>query len=132
MAPAAWLDQHGREAFGEPLSHGDVEGAQGDPEADAPVPADVNPVTGEITPLASEDVPQVNLITSEQAARVVAKLKQLVDTKVWTAKDVKLNLAAAGATDTSTVPRAVETLQPKQATQLERHIDQLIAKQQEA
>lgn len=128
-AYSAWLDQHGRESFGEPLSHGDVEGAQGDPEADAPIPANVDALTGEVTP---QDAPQANAVDVEQAARVVAKLKQLVDTKTWTAKDVKLNLAAAGATDTSTVPRAVETLQAKQAKQLEQHIDQLIAKQQEA
>lgn len=36
----AWLEQHGTKAFGEPLDHGDVDGAQGDHEADAPdVPA---------------------------------------------------------------------------------------------
>lgn len=37
-----WLTSHGIEAFGEPLSHGDVAGAQGDPEADdAPDPTTV-------------------------------------------------------------------------------------------
>lgn len=32
-----WLKDHGIAAFGEPLNHGDVEGAQGDAEAEAPV-----------------------------------------------------------------------------------------------
>lgn len=31
---AQWLEQHGKQAFGDPLDHGDVEGAQGDAEAD--------------------------------------------------------------------------------------------------
>jgi hypothetical protein len=30
-----WLENHGKAAFGEPLDHGDVEGAQGDYEAEA-------------------------------------------------------------------------------------------------
>ncbi len=34
-----WLNQHGTKAFGEPLDHGDVENAQGDPEADEPAAA---------------------------------------------------------------------------------------------
>lgn len=36
-----WLDQHGVKAFGKPLDHGDVEGAQGDHEADTKAPAAV-------------------------------------------------------------------------------------------
>jgi hypothetical protein len=42
----AWLDQHGRQAFGEPLDHGDVEDAQGDP---VEVPPGVDAQTGEVT-----------------------------------------------------------------------------------
>jgi hypothetical protein len=42
-AYGGWLDRAGRQAFGEPLDHGDVEGAQGD--ADAPT---VDPQTGEV------------------------------------------------------------------------------------
>jgi hypothetical protein len=39
---ATWLEQHGVKAFGKPLDHGDVEGAQGDHEADT---APVEPVS---------------------------------------------------------------------------------------
>jgi hypothetical protein len=37
---AAWLKSHGTKAFGEPLDHGDVEGAQGDAEVSEPAPVD--------------------------------------------------------------------------------------------
>jgi hypothetical protein len=53
---AAWLDAHGRQAFGEPLDHGDTLDAQGDHEADSPVvPEGVDAETGEVRaePLAS-------------------------------------------------------------------------------
>jgi hypothetical protein len=123
-AYTAWLEHHGIEAFGAPLSHGDVDGAQGDPEAETP-PVGVDAATGEITA-----PPAPPTIDTDHAEQLVAKLKQLVDGKVWTSKDVKLNLAAAGATDTSTVTRAVATLQVKQATQLEQHADTLLAKQE--
>ena len=36
---AAWLDNVGKQAFGEPLDHGDVEDSQGDAEAEVEVPA---------------------------------------------------------------------------------------------
>jgi hypothetical protein len=85
----------------------------------------VDAATGEITA-----PPAPPTIDTDHAEQLVAKLKQLVDGKVWTSKDVKLNLAAAGATDTSTVTRAVATLQVKQATQLEQHADTLLAKQE--
>jgi hypothetical protein len=117
---ADWLEAHGIAAFGRPLDHGDVDGAQGDTEADAPpppVPAGVNPTTGEVQPT----------VDDEQADRLVGKLKALVDAKVWTGQNVKLNLAAAGATDTSSVKAAVATLLVKQATQLEGHVDALLA-----
>lgn len=45
----AWLDHHGKQAFGDPLDHGDVLDAQGDHETDAPVvPDGVDPETGEV------------------------------------------------------------------------------------
>jgi hypothetical protein len=56
-----WLDAHGQRAFGDPLDHGDVEGASGDPEdqgdpetTDARAPEGVDSRTGEITASAPE------------------------------------------------------------------------------
>lgn len=53
----AWLKDHGREAFGEPLSHGDVEGAQGDHEAESPVPAEEPATEPRPVPMPVSDVP---------------------------------------------------------------------------
>ena len=46
---SSWLAAHGAQAFGDPLDHGDVLGAQGDHEAD--VPEGVDPETGEVVPV---------------------------------------------------------------------------------
>jgi hypothetical protein len=47
---AAWLDHHGKQAFGDPLDHGDVPDAQGDHEdGETPVvPESVDQDTGEV------------------------------------------------------------------------------------
>lgn len=49
---AGWLDVHGKHAFGDPLDHGDVEGAQGDAEADEPPEPEAAP---QREPLASSE-----------------------------------------------------------------------------
>ena len=49
-AYAVWLTTHGIAAFGEPLDHGDVLGAQGDAEVEA------DPVTGEVIPAATPEL----------------------------------------------------------------------------
>lgn len=49
IAYSMWLEDHGIKAFGEPLDHGDMEGAQGDHEADQTViPDGVDRDTGEV------------------------------------------------------------------------------------
>lgn len=70
-----WLRDHGREAFGEPLSHGDVEGAQGDHEAEAPpapeAPASVSdvPATTEV-PKPIGDTAAAEIILNSDSAGI--------------------------------------------------------------
>lgn len=75
---ADWLDAHGKRAFGEPLDHGDVEGAQGDAEVDpvaSEVPAGVDPTTGEIKePERPSDVPAPDIWVEEMGG-LIAQLK---------------------------------------------------------
>lgn len=112
-----WLDQHGKQAFGEPLDHGDVIGAQGDHEADdTTVPDGVDPATGEIT-----GPPAELLGVLEQQARDV------IDRKIWTGANLKANLVAAGATDTSSVTVALHTLTPENAATLRDAMAELLA-----
>lgn len=54
---AGWLDVHGRAAFGEPIDHGDVEGAQGDTEVAEDIPEPVAPDV--IAQLSQESVDEI-------------------------------------------------------------------------
>ncbi len=119
---AAWLDEHGIRAFGEPLDHGDVDGAQGDHEADAgtipapaAAPAGVDASTGEVTGLPPADID-----------RMVKRVKTAIESKVWTPEHAKTHLVAAGATDTSSVRAAVATLTVTGALELDKTIDDLL------
>jgi hypothetical protein len=75
-----WLEQRGVHDFGEPLDHGDVEGAQGDPEA--PEPGD------ESTPEAIDDAIGGEHINRQRA-------KQLTDLAFTVGVQAKLQLAAS-------------------------------------
>lgn len=75
---AGWLDTRGVQAFGQPLDHGDAEGAQGDIEADDPPPVLDKP-NG--TP---------NLVNTETMAELRAAAKGLKF------GDVKLAMTACG------------------------------------
>lgn len=68
---AAWLDTIGKEAFGEPLSHGDSEGAQGDIEADAP------PVPTTNGGDASDVTPEPRRLNATQRNRVLSAIADL-------------------------------------------------------
>lgn len=112
-----WLEAVGIKAFGEPLDHGDVIGAQGDHEADdTPAPDGVDPTTGEITGPPDELV-----------AEMEGQARDLVERKVWTGRSLKANLVAAGATDTSSVGVALRTLTVEQATELRDAMAALLA-----
>jgi hypothetical protein len=104
-----WLDQHGRQAFGDPLDHGDVEDAAGDHEADE-VPEGVDPQTGEVLP---------EVISEERAVSLEAGLKSIKDSGTWTGAKLKSQLVAAGARDTSSVGKAIRSLSSAQADSLE-------------
>ncbi len=107
---AHWLDAHGRTSFGEPLDHGDVEGAQGDTETETEpvVPAGVDPATGEVTGP-----------TPEATERLLSVIRQVIDAGALTAAQIKTHLVAAGATDTSSVGAAISTLTAESAAELE-------------
>jgi hypothetical protein len=108
---AQWLDQHGRQAFGDPLDHGDVEDAAGDHEADE-VPEGVDPQTGEVEPSADP------LLTDAQLKRWRKKLSEaeLPDQR-------KLMIyGAAGVSDPETITRS-------QAQRLAEELDAEIARQ---
>lgn len=101
-AYAKWLDEHGRKAFGEPLDHGDVEGAAGDPEDGRHVETGAAPT-----------------ISEERAASLENGCKTLVQAKTWTGNALKMQLVSAGATDTSSVGAAIRSLTEPQADALE-------------
>jgi hypothetical protein len=88
----SWLSDHGEKAFGEPLDHGDVEGAQGDYEAEAAAEPDEPS-----TPSAER------LLTNAELRKV---LKAIEDA----GKDVDLILGAMNveATDDLTTAHAFE------------------------
>lgn len=118
-----WLDQHGRQAFGEPLDHGDVEDAQGDHEADRPAseeptaPEAVEPSTGEV-------------IDSEEAefrSALVTACRDILDAGIWTKQGLQTHLVAAGAADTSSVKAAVASMAREQADELHAAMCDLLA-----
>jgi hypothetical protein len=100
----AWLDHHGRQAFGDPLDHGDVLDAQGDHETDAPVaPEGVDPETGEI---GQADPPRI------------AQVKRLLRKHRATTTGIRTVLRGAGVPVTegeNPIP-LVDSLSPAQAS----------------
>lgn len=78
---AAWLDQHGRAAFGDPLNHGDVEGAQGDheaeaePEASEPTPSPVQTIS-EVEAKGLYDEAQTARIPDDKLLQAIAHVSQ--------------------------------------------------------
>lgn len=73
----AWLDTVGVRAFGEPLDHGDVEGAQGDAEApEEPVVPDEPPAEPEALPI-GRDAAAI-LAEAAESAGVLDKLQLAV------------------------------------------------------
>jgi hypothetical protein len=88
-----WLETHGTKAFGEPLDHGDIEGAQGDYEAEAAVEAE-----GPASHPSAE-----RLLTENERERTLAAIRKA-------GKNVELILTAVGveATDDLTTSHAFE------------------------
>jgi hypothetical protein len=101
-----WLEQHGAAAFGEPLDHGDVEGAQGDTEVDQ-APASTETVPRLSAPLPDELVEELFGI-SEKALALDG----------WDTRKLSQFLIAAGAKDTSSVHAALSSLTEKGAEEL--------------
>lgn len=60
---ASWLSSHGIEAFGEPLSHGDIEGAQGDIEAEEPPAPETEPPKRRLPPSLVSELRQGYVLT---------------------------------------------------------------------
>ncbi len=87
-----WLEDHGVKAFGEPLDHGDIEGAQGDYEAEA-----AEAPVERSTPSAER------LLTDDERAKVVKAIEDA-------GKNVELMLTAVGveATDDLMTSHAFE------------------------
>jgi hypothetical protein len=108
---ARWLNDRGIGDFGEPLDHGDVEGAQGDPEAPPQQAEDVSPE-------AIDDAIGDEHINRQRA-------KELVDLAFTVGVQSKLQLAAshtAGADvgDCSTKAKAMTALQNLTVEQADR------------
>lgn len=87
-----WLTDHGTKAFGEPLDHGDIEGAQGDYEAEA---------ASESTQTQSSGAER--LLTDDERGKVVKAIEDA-------GQNVELMLGAIGveATDDLTTAHAFE------------------------
>lgn len=109
---ATWLQQHGITKFGEPLDHGDAEGAQGDYEAEAAQELDHDEVT---TGPAKSD----RLLTEDEQARIVQAF-QYAD--IGPAQ-MSMFLAACGVPD-------VSALTVSTAFDLRTRLDRHVAKQQ--
>jgi hypothetical protein len=113
---AAWLDVRGQQAFGLPLDHGDVEGAQGDAEVeDAPEPEPTH-----ATPVAPPPEPLPASVVAElQAARKDAQVDE-----GW----LRMQLIAVGVDDVPdriTLP-VITRLTPSQANDLLDALNQVI------
>lgn len=66
-----WLDEHGRQAFGDPLDHGDVDDAAGDPDE-----TKVDPGTGEV--VRGQEVPEPPpALTDEKAQQQIQQARDL-------------------------------------------------------
>jgi hypothetical protein len=101
----AWLDHHGKQAFGDPLDHGDVLDAQGDHETDAPtVPEGVDPETGEVAEQA--DPPRI------------AEVKRLLREHQATTAGIRTMLRGAGVpvTESENPIPLVDSLSAAQAS----------------
>lgn len=114
---ADWLTAHGIPAFGEPLDHGDVEGSVGDPD-DAPSTVAVGD--------AQEPEPEAGP-SSDVVAELEAMAQDLRDGGEWTGKELRTQLVAAGATDTSSVGAALRTLTEAEADVLRSRMADLLA-----
>jgi len=80
----AWLDANGREAFGEPLDHGDVETAVGDPDGTASVELGENGGNGEVaSPQKKELTPEKRLeVLLGKGGSLQAKRRQVDEAMV--------------------------------------------------
>jgi hypothetical protein len=89
-----WLEDHGQSAFGEPLDHGDIEGAQGDYEAEA---------AAETAQPAEIQRSAERLLTDDERKRTVAAIEKA-------RQNVEIMLGAIGveSTDDLTTAHAFE------------------------
>jgi len=102
----AWLEQVGRQAFGEPLDHGDVDGAAGDHEVTATEPVHTEP-----------HVPAGIIY------EVIAEAKQAVAAGL----DLAPLIEAVGAERKSTFPQTVRAMAPAQVEQFRSNLADLKA-----
>ncbi len=110
---AKWLSDHGSQAFGDPLDHGDLDGAAGDTDAEAS--EDV------VTPEASSaPSPSEPLIEKAHADAILKDLKVIAEAK--DNQTVARWLVAAGVQNITSVSDAVRALTPAQAQELEGRI----------
>jgi hypothetical protein len=84
---AQWLDLHGSEAFGAPLDHGDLDGAQGDHEVETPEPASVVPAAKDEEPKPIGEGPAAALILNADSAGILRddlrKAVQHATGRIW-------------------------------------------------
>jgi hypothetical protein len=107
MIYEGWLDMKGRQAFGDPLDHGDSEDAQGDAEVDAaPDPVDTAPAA------------VVQRATDEQVDQIKDAIRGLTNAKIRLAFGaVGLDAASIALAD---VPREKVAELVKRASEIER------------
>jgi len=115
-AYTTWLAEHGVHAFGDPLDHGDVEGAQGDTEGDdaSPVPEGVpqSDVPGDPAEFAVER----DVIPAAEAQELTEMAEGLVKAGLWTKQQLKAHLVTWEATTTASFGEAFASLSPAGAS----------------
>lgn len=109
-----WLARHGSEAFGEPLSHGDVEGAAGDPEEVAPLVPE--PASEPAAPPASNGG-----LTVEDARALASMIREAG----WAGSKVRMRLVGIGLDDVPerVTPTVLRKLTAKQADELRHQLN---------
>lgn len=116
-----WLDQHGRQAFGEPLDHGDMADAQGDAEAED-TPAE--PAVPAPEPQA-EVLSGVQVIDPERAVLIGEAMRD----RAMTVRQIAGVLAMAGVGEVALTKPGVEAailaLTPQQAVEVEQQLSKV-------
>lgn len=111
-----WLDARGKQAFGDPLDHGDSLDAMGDSE------------DGNQPVLPETEAPALTEAEEAQRDEMEDMARRLVQGDTWSGKQLSAALVAAGATDSSSVKAALRSLNAEQATELHQAMDALLPK----